>query len=255
MEASGTSGMKAVFNGVLNCSIVDGWWAEAYEMGPDIGWTIGKGEDYENPQYQDQVESNALYNLLEKEIVPLFYDRGVDGIPWGWIKKVKESMRMLAPLFNTNRMVHEYMERFYLTTSERFKKFSQHNFQHAKEYRKTFDLLKDHWKELNIVSVEADTHDGIYVNSDLEVRARIDLGTLSPELVDVQVYFGSLDSDRNIFNGKHVSMEFKEKNNNSSLFVGKIASSSSGLHGYTIRILPKYEGLVNPFEWHLINWR
>ncbi len=101
MEASGTSGMKAMFNGVLNFSVVDGWWAEAFDLDPDVGWSIGKGEDYEDTDYQDKVESNMLYNILEKEIIPLYYDRGNDRIPWGWIKKMKKTMQVLSPLFNT----------------------------------------------------------------------------------------------------------------------------------------------------------
>ncbi len=95
-EASGTSGMKAAANGVLNCSILDGWWVEGYE--PDVGWAIGRGEDYSDPNYQDQVESMALYDLLEKQIVPLFYQRSFDNVPREWIARMKNCMRKLAPV-------------------------------------------------------------------------------------------------------------------------------------------------------------
>src|SRR4051794_32665166 len=111
-EASGTSGMKAAANGVLNCSILDGWWVEGY--GPDVGWAIGRGEDYSDPNYQDQVESMALYDILEKQIIPLFYDRGVDNLPREWISRMKQCIRKLAPVFNTNRMVQNYAEMFYI---------------------------------------------------------------------------------------------------------------------------------------------
>lgn len=257
-EASGTSGMKAMFNGVLNCSIIDGWWAEAYNLGEDVGWTIGKGEDYENPEYQDQVESNALYNLLEKEIVPLFYERGADGIPWGWIKKMKQTMRSLAPVFNTNRMVREYTERFYLPTAERFKKFVGNYFRKAKDYRLIQKKIASHWSELNILQVEAPRTRGkdvIYVNSELTIQALVDLGSFNQNEVDVQIYFGKLDPNRNIVNGQTVSMRFEGKEGTFSRFAGFIKSASSGLHGYTIRIVPKYEDMVNPFEWHLIHWQ
>ena len=103
MEASGTSGMKAAANGVPNCSILDGWWVEGYA--PDLGWAIGRGETYTDPRYQDHVESQALYDLLEKQIIPLFYQRTVDNMPREWIGRMKNCMRKLAPVFNTNRMV------------------------------------------------------------------------------------------------------------------------------------------------------
>ncbi|HEX4796836.1 MAG TPA: alpha-glucan family phosphorylase, partial [Humisphaera sp.] len=102
-EASGTSGMKAACNGVLNCSILDGWWVEGYS--PDLGWAIGRGETYADAQYQDHIEGLALYDILEKQIIPLFYQRGVDNIPHEWIARMKNCMRKLAPAFNTNRMV------------------------------------------------------------------------------------------------------------------------------------------------------
>src|SRR5690606_15872706 len=105
MEASGTSGMKAAINGVLNCSVMDGWWDEAYE--PEIGWQIGRGEEYANPETADDIESRALYDMLENQIIPMFYDRDEFGIPREWVKWMKKSIATLAPCFNTNRMVQD----------------------------------------------------------------------------------------------------------------------------------------------------
>src|SRR6185437_6934442 len=116
-EASGTSGMKAACNGVLNCSILDGWWVEGYA--PDLGWAIGRGETYSDSNYQDTVESQALYDILEKQIIPLFYQRSVDNIPHEWIARMKNCMRKLAPVFNTNRMVRDYAEKFYVSAFNR----------------------------------------------------------------------------------------------------------------------------------------
>ena len=117
-EASGTSGMKVLANGGLNFSILDGWWAEGYD--PQVGWAIGNGEEYSEDQWdmQDQIESEALYKILESDIVPLFYDRRIDGLPRRWISTVKESMIHLTPYFNTHRMVREYMQEYYMPTFE-----------------------------------------------------------------------------------------------------------------------------------------
>lgn len=117
-EACGTSGMKAAANGVLHMSVLDGWWAEAYQ--PNIGWAIGRGEEYDDSEYQDEIESQAIYHLLEKEIIPLFYERGDDGLPQEWVRRMKAAMRAICPRFNADRMVREYCEHFYIPAAERY---------------------------------------------------------------------------------------------------------------------------------------
>ena len=130
-EASGTSGMKASANGGLNLSILDGWWDEAYNQ--DVGWAIGTREEYENLDYQDEIEANSLYELLEKEVAPKFYDLAKDGLPRHWIKMMKQCMKEINPVFNTNRMVAEYTDRFYVPGDQRYLALSQNERKGARD--------------------------------------------------------------------------------------------------------------------------
>src|SRR5205807_2084988 len=131
LEASGTSGMKVCCNGGLNLSVLDGWWVEAF--GQDNGWAMGAGEEYTDLPYQDDVESRAIYDLLEQEIVPLFYNRSSDGLPRGWIRVMKQSIGSVCPVFNTNRMVQEYIEKCYWPSAERYGVLAASTFKRATE--------------------------------------------------------------------------------------------------------------------------
>src|SRR5579871_787088 len=152
MEASGTSGMKILANGGLNVSIPDGWWAEGYK--PSTGWSIGRGEDYADPNYQDRVEAMALYDILEKEVVPLFYDRSTEGIPRAWVSRIKNSMHTLCPVFNTHRMVAEYAERFYLPATTRYQNLAADNLTHARALVNWKQRMHAQWPQVRIEQVE-----------------------------------------------------------------------------------------------------
>ncbi|OHB61406.1 MAG: alpha-glucan phosphorylase, partial [Planctomycetes bacterium RBG_13_50_24] len=132
MEASGTSGMKAAVNGVLNMSTSDGWWCEGYTQ--DGGWVIGVGENYEDNDYQDLVESQAIYDMLENEVIPLFYTRSADNLPRAWIRRIKNSIKWIAPRFNTHRMVAEYTQRFYNPSAAKWRYLTEESCARAKAF-------------------------------------------------------------------------------------------------------------------------
>ena len=245
-EASGTSGMKVIFNGGLNLSILDGWWCEGYR--PDVGWAIGQGEEYSDREYQDRVESDALYDLLEKDIAPCFYERGRDRLPRQWIGRMKKSMMHLGPVFNTNRMVHEYTERFYLPASERYGQLGEGDAERARSVAAYRARIKKHFVNIEVLEVVAGVEgEGVPVGENISVKATVRLGELTPKDVAVQLYDGPLDADRKIPCGNPLPMEcLRTLGDGMYQYEGQIPCQLSGNRGFTVRVLPSHPDLQNP---------
>jgi starch phosphorylase len=253
MEASGTSGMKAAINGVPNCSILDGWWDEAYQT--EVGWAIGRREAYANPDTQDRIESEALYQLLENQIVPMFYDRDEFGIPRKWVKLMKQCISTLAPVFNTNRMVQEYTEKFYLPALRRSRRMSADRLKGSVEFAHRKARLRHHWGSLRIERVDASQGKPLNVHGEIAVSAVVRLGELSPDEVRVQSYVGSLDNAGNIVRGKAADLKHVESlGNGAHRFAGATTISSSGRYGLAVRVVPGGELFQGVNEPGLILW-
>ena len=175
-EACGTSGMKVLVNGGLNLSELDGWWAEAYS--PDCGWALGDGKEHNSDPAWDRYEANQIYELLENEVVPLFYDRNQQGIPQGWVARIRASMAKLAPQFSSNRMAQEYVEQLYLPACTGFKRRSDNNGEIAKKLQSWSTRLKQGWDKVHFgnLDVHQDGDNWIF-------RIQAYLGDIEPEMV------------------------------------------------------------------------
>jgi starch phosphorylase len=253
LEASGTSGMKVCGNGGINLSVLDGWWVEGYKQGN--GWAIGAGEEYSDLAYQDEVESRSIYELIEQEIIPLFYARSSDGLPRGWLRAMKESMKMGTSFFNTHRMVGEYVSRCYWPSERRYDGLIADNLQRAQSLAQWRKRERKEWPQLKIDGVEPASVDFAHVGGSLQVKARVHLANLTPDDVAVQLFHGLVDSFGEIPSPATVDMTSSGKvDGNFWQYSGQIPFLASGQHGFAVRILPKNADLANSYEPGLICW-
>jgi starch phosphorylase len=254
LEASGTSGMKVIANGGLNFSILDGWWDEGFD--PEVGWKIGNGEEYIDPDFQDELEARQFYTTLESQIVPLFYARGEDKLPRGWISMIKNSMKKLGPFFNTHRMVQEYFQKYYAPSFERRRMLLEQEGNTVKELSGWKENIRRSWPQVKVINVFTNgSTKQLYVGEDFPVQAEIDLGNLTPGDVEVQIYYGPFDKKDDPSYSSTVVMESNSKNENGHyMYSGSIVSQTSGHKGFTIRVLPKNRLLINPFELGVVYW-
>lgn len=260
MEASGTSGMKAAANGVLNLSTLDGWWAEAWTdaSGDDesIGWAIGRGERYHDAGQQDQVEADDLYDQLERDVIPTFYGSSADGLPREWIDRVKASVGTLSACFNTNRMVWEYAERFYLPAAARYGHLAADGLQCARALAAWKERVRGAWPQVRVMAVDGAQPSQLTMGSQVRVLAKLWAGELAPEDLRVELYLGAINADGEIARGRAVPMQVQRRGEDGSWLyaVETEPGSQSGLFGYTVRVLPHHPDLVTPFLPGLITW-
>ncbi|MGC9326327.1 MAG: alpha-glucan family phosphorylase [Candidatus Hinthialibacter sp.] len=253
-EASGTSGMKVAANGGMNASILDGWWCEGFA--PDTGFAIGHGEEYKDVDFQDYVESQALYDVLEREVIPLFYNRDSTGLPREWIKKMKSSMCKLGRMFNSHRMIEEYTERLYLAAYNAGLKLRQDEFAHGKALAAWRKRITDMWGQVSIQNVESQIPNSeLHLGETLSVIVNASLGQLTAEDVTVEVLCGRLDSKGNLENPIIYKTNSVGKiDGGLEQFQVDIPCKESGRQGFMVRIRPYHPDLIHKFSIEYVTW-
>lgn len=257
MEASGTSGMKAAGNAVLNLSVPDGWWDEVWRdpaNSTKMGWAIGQGESYSDARYQDQVEATALYHLLENDVIPTFYDRGSDRTPRRWVERMKACIGSLCHFVNTHRMVNNYMCDYYSRAHKQFRVLEANNAERARELAAAIARIRREWEHVWIEKVEEGPAATVAVSSVLRVVANVHLGSLSPDDVQVELYAGPVDVTGEIISGRAIPMISESRTGDTYGYWAETAIMRSGRHGFTIRIRPRHPDLSCPFLPGLIRW-
>ncbi|MCL2610034.1 MAG: alpha-glucan phosphorylase, partial [Treponema sp.] len=227
---------------------------EAYV--PEVGWSIGHGEYYQDEWLQDEIESKALYDLLERDIVPMFYDRGkVDNLPRGWIGMMKDCMRQIGQSMSSHRMLLDYCEKFYFPALKNHKRQVKSDYAESKSLAAYFHRLREAWAGLRIVKVEANNRPVMQRGDGLHVTAYIDLGKLSPEEVLVELYHGRVSNQNaEIVEARHTEMKWEKAKDGLNLYHVKVECQDTGFQGHTVRIMPKHEALVHPYQPGLIKW-
>jgi phosphorylase/glycogen(starch) synthase len=255
LEASGTSGQKAVLNGALHFSVLDGWWAEGYVEG--AGWAIEDEGTYDNQDYQDELDAETIYSLLENEITKLFYERDKDGLPRGWIDFIKKSIAEIAPNFTMNRMLIDYMNKYYYKLYSRSQNIMKNEFDLAKELTAWKRIVTRLWNNVEVVSFRHPdiSQHAVILGQSYETEVVLELHNLSPEDIGVELVIKNFTT-RDNGNGNTYTQEFERVEMDQSRVVYRttVTPVKPGIFDYGIRIFAWNNSLPHRQDFPLVKW-
>jgi len=255
LEASGTSGMKSAPNGGINLSVLDGWWREGFNG--SNGWAIGAEIDDGTTDFQNEVDASSLYQLLENQIVPLYYAKPDGKLPLAWLQLMRESIRSVTPVFNTQRMVKEYTEQLYIPAAQGHESFSSDGCGAAKQLSQWKTQMRKDWAQVQVSDVQIANKDrqSISVGESLQINARVHLGAVDPQHVRVEAYHGEVDNgDLRNPTATVLTQSSEADGNGDYTYQGSVPATESGTYGFSVRVLPTHPGLMQAHELRLITW-
>ena len=253
MEASGTSGEKASVNGVVNFSILDGWWAEGYNQ--KNGWAIGTNAEYMSYEEQDIADSESIYNTLENKIIPAYYNKQQDGISKEWLTLMKNSIISTGGNYSTARMLVDYTEQLYIPLCNVTNKYFS-NLELVTKFNKTKKDLYSNWDDIKITQINNLDNISIDAGNNINVSCVVTLPNISVENIETQAYYGKILDNGTIENIGIIPMKLVSSNDEKKeyTFETKIELKTGGNYGYTFRVMPKHEMLLDSANMNLIKW-
>ncbi|HVU68348.1 MAG TPA: alpha-glucan family phosphorylase [Ktedonobacteraceae bacterium] len=250
-EASGTSGQKAALNGLPNCSILDGWWAEGYNG--ENGWAIGEEREYHDQNAQDEADSLSLYHVLENEVIPAYFERGSDGLPHRWLAIMKEAIRTCAPAFSMRRMVKEYTTRFYVPDIQQTRQVEARHFEKARVLAAWKNKVLQAWPSLELYA--DGRRDGqLSLGEGINVLAWVKVQKLTPDDLNVELVYGEEEDEQVVMPQKLAMQYVRQEQDGSYRYELRLQPTSSGSLAYGVRVLPTHPELTGKHDLGLIRW-
>ena len=254
MEASGTSGQKASVNGVVNFSVLDGWWAEGYNQ--KNGWSIGTNKEYPSYEEQDKADSESMYYTLENKIIPAYYNKDRNGISKTWMEYMKNSIVSTGGKYSTARMLVDYTQKLYMPLMNLTKKYYT-NIDNVAEYNEWKQNLYTNWKDIQIEQVENNADDiTVDAGAEIEVRCEVTLPNIDVSHIRVEVYYGKILENGAVKSEQIIPMQIEgsDEENRKYNYVAKIKLSSGGDYGYTFRVMPEHDMILDSENLDLVKW-
>ena len=253
MEASGTSGQKAAVNGVINFSVLDGWWAEGYNS--KNGWTIGTNAEYPDYESQDRADSQSIYDVLENKIIPMYYEKGENGISDRWIQTMKESIISTGGKFSTSRMLTDYADNLYIPLCNLYNNYYT-DLEKVGMFNQWKEGLYNSWKDIEITQENNLDNITIDAGNNIEVKCKVKLPNISKENIEAQVYCGRIDENGVVDDISIIPMTLEESNDEKRTYTykAKVNLVNGGNYGYTFRVMPKHEMILDSANLNLLKW-